>query len=124
MGADPAEGTPPCIPHGLHPMDINPVECPQLDIFNHTENHTDRRKRSYQCPPYSCWIPVIPVDSGGIPLEFTSQNFTPATKLCNSGIYTGMVPRVQSPEWHQNPLTRIELKMPNTESLGFSHEKW
>ena len=65
--------------------------------------------RSYQCPPYSCWIPVIPVDSGGIPAEFTSQNFTPATKLRNSGIYTGMVPGVQSPEWHRNPVTGIEI---------------
>ena len=40
-------------------------------------------------PPYSCCILVIPVDSGGIPAKFISQNFTPATKLCNSGIYTG-----------------------------------
>ena len=61
-------------------------------------------------PPCSCWIPVIPVDSSGIPVEFTSQNFTPATKLCNSAIYTGMVPRVRSPEWHWNPVTGIEIK--------------
>ena len=43
MGANPAEGTPPCIPNGLHPMDVDPVECPQPDIFNHGENHSDRR---------------------------------------------------------------------------------
>ena len=43
MGADLAEGMPPCIPNGLHPMDIDPVECPQPDIFNHSENHSDRR---------------------------------------------------------------------------------
>ena len=66
--------------------------------------------RSYQCPPYSCWILVIPVDSGGIPAEFTSQNFTPAMKLCNSSIYTGMVPGVWSLEWHWNPVTGIEIK--------------
>ena len=70
----------------------------------------EETERSYQCPPYSCWILVIPVDSGGILVEFTSQNFTSATKLCNSGIYTGMVPGVWSPEWHWNPVTGIEIK--------------
>ena len=80
-------------------------------------------QRSYQSPPYSRWIPIIPVDSGGIPAEFTSQNFTPATKLCNSGIYSRMVPRVRSPEWHRNPVTRIEIKIPNMETFAFSHEK-
>ena len=80
-------------------------------------------RRSYQCPPYSCQIPVIPVDSSGIPVEFTSQNFTQAMKLCNSGIYTRMVPRVWSPEWHWNPVTGIELKMPNMENVTFSQEK-
>ena len=49
-------------------------------------------------------------NSCGILVEFTSQNFTPATKLCNSGIYTGMVPGVRSPEWHWNPVSGIEIK--------------
>ena len=71
---------------------------------------TAKFPRSYQCPPYSCWLPVIPVDSGGIPVEYTSQNFTPATKLCNSSIYTRMVPGVRSPEWHRNPVTGIEIQ--------------
>ena len=48
--------------------------------------------RSYWCPTYSCQIPVIPVDFSAIPVEFTSQNFTPATEFCNPGIYTGTVP--------------------------------
>ena len=29
-----------------------------------------------------------------IPVEFTSQNFTPATEFCNSGIYTRTVPGI------------------------------
>ena len=29
---------------------------------------------SYRCPTDSCWIPVIPADSGTIPVEFASQN--------------------------------------------------
>ena len=68
--------------------------------------------RSYQCP-YSCWILVSPADSGAIPAEFTSQNFTPAMELCHSSIYTGMVPGVWSPEWHWNPVTEMELKDAN-----------
>ena len=97
------------------PPDMQILDATKCDVAVpgwHINGHCEscRNKRSYQCPPYSCWIPVIPVDSGGIPVEFTSQNFTPATKLCNSGIYTGMVPGVQSPEWHRNPVTGIEIK--------------
>ena len=66
--------------------------------------------RSYQSSHYSCWNQVSPVDSSGMLVEFTSQNFTPATELCHSGIYSRMVPRVLSPEWHWNPVTGMELK--------------
>ena len=49
--------------------------------------------------------PPIPVGFRSflwIPVEFTSQNFTPATKLCNSGIYTGMVTGMapESSDWN------------------------
>ena len=37
-------------------------------------------------PKYSCQILVIDTDSGVIPAEFISQNFTPAMKLCKSKI--------------------------------------
>jgi hypothetical protein len=33
------------------------------------------RRSSCSCPTDSCWIPVISVDSGAIPVEFTSQIF-------------------------------------------------
>ena len=79
--------------------------------------HTFTSVEVLSVPPYSCWILVIPVDSGGILVEFTSQNFIPAMKLCNSGIYTGMVPGVWSPEWHRNPVTGIEI----CEFLGHLH---
>lgn len=43
MCADPVEGAPPYTPNVLHPMDIDPVECPQPDIFDHAEINGDRR---------------------------------------------------------------------------------
>ena len=43
MGGDPIEGAPPHIPNVLRPMDIEPVKCPQPDIFDHAEINTDRR---------------------------------------------------------------------------------
>ena len=90
----------------LHSCSLG-ISFPYLSIF-YCEFHI--YSRSYQRPPYSCWIPASPVDSCGILAEFTSQNFTPAMELCQSSIYTGMVPGVQSPEWHWNPVTRMELR--------------
>ena len=52
-------------------------------------------------PTYSFQIPVIPVDSGAIPAEFTSQNLTPATEFWYSGNFTGTVPGI---DWNEMAL--------------------
>jgi hypothetical protein len=44
----------------------------QLERIDYLE---DQIMSSCSCPTDSCWIPVIPVDSGAIPVEFTSQIF-------------------------------------------------
>ena len=48
--------------------------------------------------PYSCRNPVIPADSSAIPVEFTSQNFIPATEFWYSGNFTGTVPGIDRNE--------------------------
>jgi len=74
MGADPVEGVPPRIPNSLCPMDINPVKCPQPDIFDHAEINTDRRNllqvsmsvssnKSAEFASTTATLPMIPEES-------------------------------------------------------------
>ena len=62
--------------------------------------------RSYQCPPYSCWILVIPVESGGIQwskiwqeglLIFSFRCILIPVEFGHSGIETRMVPGLVLP---------------------------
>jgi hypothetical protein len=50
------------------------------------------------------------VDSSAIPVEFTSQIFTPAMEFCYSGIYTGTVPRMDWNRMALDAVTRMNTK--------------
>ena len=69
-------------------------------------------RRSYQCPPYSCWILVIPAESGGIQwskiwqeglLIFLFWCILILAEFGHSGIETGMVPGLAGTECNRNP---------------------
>ena len=66
---------------------------------------------SNQCPPYSCWIPVIPAESGGIwwsriwqegLLIFSFRCILSLAEFGHSRIETGMVPGLTGMECNQN----------------------
>ena len=74
---------------------------------------TGDRGRSYQCPPYSCWIPVILAESSGIQwskiwqeglLIFSFQCILSLAEFGHSVIETGMVPGLTGMECNQNPV--------------------
>ena len=73
---------------------------------------------------YSCQILVIPADSGAIPGEITSQNFTPAMEFCKSGIYTGTVQRI---DWNgmarESSDQNEHSKLTNMASFAFTGTK-
>ena len=71
------------------------------------------RLRSYQCPPYSCWIPVILAESGRIQwskiwqeglLIFSFWCILIPPEFGHSGMETGMVPRLVRTECNWNPV--------------------
>ena len=83
-----------------------PLDVKQVGTFG-------QHQRSYQCPPYSCWIPVIPAESGGIQwskiwqeglLIFSFWCILNPAEFGHSGIETGMVP-----DWPERNATGIRL---------------
>ena len=72
----------------------------------------------------TCWIPVIPTDSGTIPVEFISQNFTPATGLWYSSTYTGTIPGMDQNGMASKCMARMDAKNCLIwQVLLFSYEK-
>ena len=68
-------------------------------------------RRSYQCPPYSCWIPVILAESSGIQcskiwqeglLIFSFRSILIPAEFGHSRIETRMVPRLARMECNWN----------------------
>ena len=81
-------------------------EIPESGVFS----------RSYQCPPYSCWIPVIPAESGGIRwseiwqeglLIFSFRCILSPAEFGHSRIETGMVPGLTGTECNWNPVVCV-----------------
>ena len=49
-----------------HNMKYLVVYIKYSEVRNEISGGICEKSRSYQCPPYSCWIPVIPAESGGV----------------------------------------------------------